>query len=207
MSFLAALNLGNVEAAPPNENAGVQNAPVGRGYIGRISISEYRIKEDKRFQFALFLQMQVTQGVHAGKTSMLWTVIGDEAHTAQGLNVPARHIGEMAGYKPTMTEENLKYFKRQLLDLGVENFDLFNPDTLKGLPVSWDVVERNGFMNVYSLAKAAGQSANTGLPSFPGAPAQAAAPQAPQPTAQDPWAGVISNTQPQPGNANMDPFQ
>lgn len=211
MSFLAALNLGNVEAAPQPENGPIVNAPVGRGYIGRVSMAEYRVKADKRFQFALMIQLQVTQGPHTGKTSMIWTELGNEAHTAQGVNVPAHNVSEVAGYKPTMTPENLQYFKRDLLNLGVTNFDTFNPEQIKNLQVTWDVVDRNGYLNVYSLVKAADGSIPSGLPTlpqqnanpFPNAPVQQSVP------SNDPWAGVMGATQPQApqGGANMDPFQ
>jgi hypothetical protein len=155
-AIMQSLGLDQVEADP--------NKIPDNKYDGEIFESRYVVVASKN-QVSHVLTYKVTEGTKSGAQKQEWFTIGTDPVQADG--TPATTIETLAGFTPSMTEQQKTWYKKRLVDVGVAEDQIPDLDitTLVGTPVTFGVKTNDaGFQNVNFCVKREAAAAPTPQP-------------------------------------------
>lgn len=144
MNFLLGnLGLDNVSADP-------NDIPDGK-YEGVCTRSEYVVIKDDNggaLKHAITYKVQ-SADEYNGAEKQQWYTLGTNPVDENG-NFPEK-VSDVRGYQPTMTEQNKKWYKKLLVDVGGVPEHMVSqtgPEVLVGKHVTFGVKTKNGYKNV-----------------------------------------------------------
>lgn len=133
-NLMASLGMDQVEGDP---NA----LPDGR-WVGEVMNSDFVHAKNKN-TYAHVITYRVTDGSHKGAQRQEWFTLGEN---------PVFEGDVLVGLTPTMSEEQKSWYKKRLLDLGVEETRVddgsFRPHEIVGLPINFGTKKNGAYINI-----------------------------------------------------------
>ena len=135
-NLMASLGMDQVEGDP--------NALPDGKWVAEVSASDYVHAKNKN-TYAHVLSYKVVEGTKKGAIKQEWFTIGEDP-------VFAEDGTTLVGLTPTMTPDQKSWYKKRLLDLGVEESQIddgtFRPHQVVGLPITFGTKKKEGYINV-----------------------------------------------------------